>query len=255
MDCLIATPRRACRRLLYVTLIGLGFAFTACAAQATARARDMADPAAAAQTATLHQQASSDAKPETRPVATLLNLALAAYRSGHLVAPESDNATHYYLAVLRKDPHNRVALDALRESFPHAVAQIERTIGQQDYAEANREIALLAQADPTNYTLTILRSKLDDKSGIRSGVIGTGAHVLTLRASTGSWIELRNTAGGIIDSRVLQAGESRSYHVDGAIRVTLGNAGGVEVTSDGKDFPLGSNLRDKVMHLEFFAKR
>lgn len=43
--------------------------------------------------------------------------------------------------------------------------------------------------------------------------------------------------------------------MDGAIRVTLGNAGGVEVTSDGKDFPLGSNLRDKVMHLEFFAKR
>lgn len=256
MDCFAATFRHVSRHLPCVMLIGLAFAFTDCAAQPVAPALNIAgSTAAAAGTPILDEGASAGSRPEARSVSTLLDLALAAYKDGRLVAPASDNATHYYMAVLRKDPRNSIALDALRESFPYAVAQIERTIKQQDYAEANREIALLAETDPTNYTLTILRKKLGDKSGARSDTIGTGAHVLTLRASTGSWIEVRDAAGSIIDSRVLQPGESRNYHVDGAISVTLGNAGGVEVTSDGKDFPLGSGLRDKVMHLEFFAHR
>jgi hypothetical protein len=256
MDCLAATPRRVSRWLLCLALIGVASAFTDCAAHPADPAGNVAGSAAAdTQSSTLHEDPSGGAQPETRSISTLLNLALAAYKDGRLVAPASDNATHYYLAVLQKDPHNRVARDALRESFPYAVTQIERTIKQQGYAEANREIALLAQTDPTNYTLTILRKKLADKSGLRADAIGTGVHVLTLRASTGSWIEVRDAAGNIIDSRVLQPGESRSYHVDGTVRVTLGNAGGVEVTSDGKDFPLGSDLRNKVMHLEFFARR
>jgi protein TonB len=255
MGCVAATLHHVPWHLSCVTLIGLAFAFTVCAAHPAAPARGVAGSAAAgAKAPASHEGASGGTRSETRSVSTLLDLALAAYKDGRLVAPASDNATHYYMAVLRKDPHNRIALEALRESFPYAVAQIERTIGQHDYAEATREIALLAQTDPTNYTLKILRKKLADKSGVHADAPGTGAHVLTLHASASSWIEVRDAAGNILDSRVLQPGESRSYHVDGAVTVTLGNAGGVEVTSDGKDFPLKPGYRDKVMHLEFFAQ-
>src|SRR5579875_968332 len=75
--------------------------------------------------------------------------------------PASDNAFEYYEAALQKDPNNQVARDALRETFPFGATQVERTISQNNFDEADREIGLLAKAYPTNYTLTILRSKLD----------------------------------------------------------------------------------------------
>ena len=54
-----------------------------------------------------------------------------------------------------------MASDALRETFPFAANQAEQAINSRDFGEAQREIDLLAKADPTNFTLTILRSKLD----------------------------------------------------------------------------------------------
>jgi hypothetical protein len=251
MDYQTATPRQISRRLMCATLACLAFAFSDCMANPAGTAHGMAGSATAPAPA---QGTARDAKLQALSVPALLDLALAAYKNGQLVAPASDNATGYYLAILRKDPQNRVATDALRELFPYAVAQIERAIERQDYTGADSEIALLAQADPTNYTLTILRGKLAGKSGARLTTTVTGTHVLTLRASTSSWIEVRDAAGRVIDSRVLHPGESRSYHVDGATRVTLGNAGGIEATSDGKALPLGTDLRDKVMHLELFAR-
>jgi hypothetical protein len=256
MDCPNATTGPISRRLLCAALVCLAFAFTDCMAGPAAVTRGGTGPAPA--TAAPARAPVHGTPPATELQAlslpTLLDLALAAYKHGDLVAPASGNATGYYLAILQKDPHNRIALDALREMFPYAVSQIERTIQRRDYVEANREIALLALTDPTNYTLTILRGKLAGKSGERLTTTVAGAHVLTLRASTSSWIEIRDAAGRVVDSRVLRPGESRSYHLDGATRITLGNAGGVEATSDGKELPLGTDLRDKVMHLELFAR-
>ena len=77
------------------------------------------------------------------------------------LAPAGNNAFEFYLRVLEKDPGNKVASDALRETFPFAANQAEQAINTRDFGEAQREIDLLAKADPTNFTLTILRSKLD----------------------------------------------------------------------------------------------
>lgn len=83
--------------------------------------------------------------------------ALAAQR---LLAPAGNNAFELYLAVLRRDPGNRVAQDALRETFPFAAQAAEQTIDGGNDAEAQRQVELLARADPHNYTLTLLQSKL-----------------------------------------------------------------------------------------------
>jgi protein TonB len=77
------------------------------------------------------------------------------------LAPAGNNAFEFYLRVLQKQPGNQVASDALRETFPFAASAAEQTINQRNFDEAQREIDLLAKADPTNFTLTILRSKLD----------------------------------------------------------------------------------------------
>ncbi len=93
----------------------------------------------------------------------LLREASSALRDNRLVAPASNNALEYYLRVLDKDPDNRTARDALREMFPIVTGPVEQSINGGNIDEANRVINLLAKADPNNYTLTILRGKLDLK--------------------------------------------------------------------------------------------
>lgn len=108
--------------------------------------------------------ASGDASPSSGPapeVDILLGLARDATKEGRLVAPEGNNAYEYYLSVSQLDPRNATAQDALRETLPFASQEIERQINRRELEEARREIALLRDYDPTNYTLIILGAKLD----------------------------------------------------------------------------------------------
>ena len=98
---------------------------------------------------------------ETMSVDQLLAEARKALAAQRLVAPAGDNAVEYYVSVLAKDPKNRDAQGALREIFPFAEPVVEQAVNQGNLDEAQREIDLLAKADPNNYTLTILRAKLD----------------------------------------------------------------------------------------------
>lgn len=105
--------------------------------------------------------AAAKAKLSSMSVDDLLAAARTAYSQHRLVAPASDNAMEYYEQVLAKDPKNQVAKDALRETFPFGVPDVEKAITANNFDEADRQIGVLAKADPTNYTLTLLRSKLD----------------------------------------------------------------------------------------------
>ena len=90
----------------------------------------------------------------------LLQHARDAMAAQRLLAPAGNNAFELYLAVLKREPGNRVAQDALREIFPFAAHAAEQTIDSGDDAEAQRQIDLLTRADPQNYTLTLLQAKL-----------------------------------------------------------------------------------------------
>ncbi|UJM90015.1 energy transducer TonB [Rhodanobacter denitrificans] len=91
----------------------------------------------------------------------LLAEARTAMNEQRYLAPAGNNAFEFYLRVLEKEPGNKVASDALRETFPFAASSAEQAINSRDLGEAQRQIELLAKADPANFTLTILRSKLD----------------------------------------------------------------------------------------------
>lgn len=143
-----------------------------CAALAACSGSNQSAPQAAKAPVAPAKAASASARPAsaapnaadrlaTMSVDQLMDHAQKALKEDRLVAPAGDNAFEYYLAVLHKSPNNRAAQDALRETFPYGAQTVDQTINQGNYAEAQREIDLLAKADPTNYTLTILRSKLD----------------------------------------------------------------------------------------------
>lgn len=93
----------------------------------------------------------------------LYTAARKALADNRMVAPAGDNALEYYLKIQELQPDNRGAADALRELFPFAVGAAETEIDKGAYNEATRVINLLAEADSSNYSLTILRGKLDAK--------------------------------------------------------------------------------------------
>jgi periplasmic protein TonB len=93
--------------------------------------------------------------------AQLLAAASRALAEHRLLVPAGDNAFVYYLEARKRQPHNPVADAALRELFPFAVQSAEQTINAGHLEQAQREIGLLERADPTNYSLTILRGKLE----------------------------------------------------------------------------------------------
>lgn len=109
--------------------------------------------------------ATRTAAPPANVAAMDLNQLLAEARTAmnerRYLAPTGNNAFEFYLRVLEKEPGNKVASDALRETFPFAATSAEQAINSRDFNEAQRQIDLLAKADPANFTLTILRSKLD----------------------------------------------------------------------------------------------
>lgn len=73
---------------------------------------------------------------------------------------------------------------------------------------------------------------------------------LVLRASSESWVEVRDAGGQVLLSRSLLAGES--VGLDGAmpLRLKIGNADGTEVSFRGKPVELTPFVRDNVARLE-----
>jgi protein TonB len=117
------------------------------------------------QPATPAQIAAKTAPPPANVAAMSTDQLLAEARKAmndqRMLAPAGNNAFEFYLKVLERQPNNQVAQDALRETFPFGANAAEQAINQRDFVNAQREIDLLTKADPDNYTLTILRSKLD----------------------------------------------------------------------------------------------
>ena len=165
-----------------------------------------------------------------------------AFREQRYVTPPDTNALEYYLRVLAKEPNNQIAKDALREMFPFATGAVEQDINAGNLDEATRVIDQLAKADPSNYTLTILRGKLDAKKKLAdheqqvvatATAAGSETHAAELvkdaqpdypveavRQREGGWVEVEFTvaaSGQVTDAKVLNADPARVFN-DAAIR-------------------------------------
>lgn len=155
---------------IVVILIGAAIAayffFFSNSAKTPAPVATKAAPAAPGTAAAAPNAAAPAAAAAPAPELTteqLLKEARTAESEKRYVAPPGNNALEYYLRVLDKEPKNQSASDALREGFPFFTGPAEQYINAGNIEEANRVIDLLTKADPNNFTLNILRSKLDAK--------------------------------------------------------------------------------------------
>lgn len=81
----------------------------------------------------------------------------------------------------------------------------------------------------------------------------TGQHALTITATGDCWYEITAADGTKIESGMLHAGDSKTWHSDAMLRVTLGNAGAVSVTQDGQPFALDTVQHSNVAHFDVFG--
>lgn len=90
---------------------------------------------------------------------------------------------------------------------------------------------------------------------IPAAAAATGQHTLTVSASADCWFEITDANGNKIDSGMLHAGDSRSWHSAGPLHVTLGNAGGVTVIRDGRPLALDAYRHANVARFDVFSAR
>lgn len=84
-------------------------------------------------------------------------------------------------------------------------------------------------------------------------VVPVGQHTLVLTATADCWFDLTDADGNKVDSGMLHAGDTRTWHSAGVLHVTLGNASGVSVTQDGQPLALDSFMRANVAHFDVFG--
>lgn len=81
----------------------------------------------------------------------------------------------------------------------------------------------------------------------------SGQHALTVSASGDCWFEITDAAGNKVDSGMLHAGDSRTWHAADTLHVTLGNVDGVSVTRDGQPLSLDQYRHANVARFDVFA--
>jgi protein TonB len=117
--------------------------------------------------------------------AILLKLANTAMREHRLVAPVGSNVYEFYFSVLQLDPHNAEAQSALHDAFKPSCAVVERSIDRGDLDEAQRELNLLRQYAPDDYTLLLLGGKLGEHRAMQARQHEQEAERIRMQAEAG----------------------------------------------------------------------
>jgi cytoskeleton protein RodZ len=76
------------------------------------------------------------------------------------------------------------------------------------------------------------------------------ANPLQLAISQDSWIEIRRPDKTIVVSRIMKAGTTEAFDVNGPMSMIVGNAAGVEAKLRGKPLALGSTTSNNVARLD-----
>jgi len=149
---MVAT-RRTPTSLRWALATALGLGLAACSkpapAPATPAAADVASAAAAQQAAAQQQAAQQAAALAALSSDELKARGRQALREQRIYAPAGNNAMEYYIALRKKSAKpDASAESALMDLQPYAVIAAEQALTKQDFNEAERLRALIAQADP-----------------------------------------------------------------------------------------------------------
>ncbi|OAX54513.1 energy transducer TonB [Xanthomonas graminis] len=148
------------RRMAPVLLLA---ALAACSRQEDAA--PAATPAAAP-AATTPAAPPVSAKVQSMGTEQLHASASQALRENRMYAPAGNNAVEYYLALRDKQPDDAGVKSALTDLMPYTLIAAEQSINREDFAEAQRLVALIEKIDSQAPALP--RLKLGVSNGMQS---------------------------------------------------------------------------------------
>lgn len=79
------------------------------------------------------------------------------------------------------------------------------------------------------------------------------SETLQLNLSADSWVEVSTAEGEVLESSLLRAGAERSFPLNSGLRVSLGNAGGVELRLNGEAIDVSAFQRANVARFRLGA--
>lgn len=167
-------PATAYRRLPYLALL---LVLAGCSGSDD---RTASAPAEAKRTPAVPDVASPS--PATMAPAALRTAAEKALSENRMYAPAGDNAIEYYLALHARAPGDPTAKSALTDLLPYAVIAAEQHLQREDFAEAQRLVALIEQGDPDAPALPRLQRSL--ATGLDDATQRTTAETEALRRQT-----------------------------------------------------------------------
>lgn len=121
-------------------------------------------PGAAAPVAAAPAAPAVAAKVQSMGTEQLRESASQALRENRMYAPAGDNAIEYYLALRDKTPDDASVKSALTDLLPYTLIAAEQHLGREDFAEAQRLVALIEKVDASAPALPRL------KEGLSKGV-------------------------------------------------------------------------------------
>ncbi len=88
------------------------------------------------------------------------------------------------------------------------------------------------------------------QSGVRPSVGSVhGPHVLNIRTSADTWVEILDAEGEHLEMDLIRAGESREYHADSPLQILIGRASAVQLRMDGEEVDLAPHTRGNVARM------
>lgn len=120
---------------------------------------DSAKPTPAAPAASSETPAAPAVSAKVQSMGTdqLRDSASAALRENRMYAPAGDNAMEYYLALRDKLPDDASVKSALTDLMPYTLIAAEQNLGREDFAEAQRLVALIEKVDASAPALPRLK--------------------------------------------------------------------------------------------------
>ena len=100
------------------------------------------------------------AKVQSMGTEQLRDSASRALAENRMYAPAGDNAIEYYLALRDKTPDDASVKSALTDLLPYTLIAAEQHLSREDFAEAQRLVALIEKVDPSAPALPRLKEGL-----------------------------------------------------------------------------------------------
>ena len=118
-------------------------------------------------------------------------------------------------------------------------------------AQAASAVEPAASASPTTVVETVFSAPPQPESpGGSAPLVATVSGLLQLRASSPSWVEVLDSRGQSLLSRVIQPGETVGLDGPMPLKVKIGNSAGTQLTFRGESVDLAAHTRENVARLE-----